>query len=424
MHWHGIQAYGISRGAGGSLRIVRVRRGKAVPVASGAPDAPAVRGALAAIDREVDALDAVLAVPWPLGKTVSRKLVSPFASRAKSARIWSGLLDLSLPFPVEDAELDIAPLPAGGGKAQAFAQVVRKADFALASESWEAAGLHPTHAVAVVGELRREAAGGELVVLDCDAALWLTASGEERAIRWAAGAGDADKERLLRSRLARPDGAAERVLTWAGDGAAAWAERAEAWNIAGRNRVHPAGEDLLAVAAARRAADDATAANPLRDHPALAARAARAKARGVAAVAVLAALVAAGGIAAARNARSASDALAGRVARTARALVGRAVPPGSERLMVSRSRDERNVLHAAAEEAASPGAEKTLADVLAAFGDGGEEIARLAASPGGFVAEGTGDAAAAAERLRADGWEVDLERGENGWKAEGVRHGG
>jgi hypothetical protein len=419
--FHAIQSYGIARGAGGTLRIVRVRRGRTSPVASGPADSPAVREALAAIDREVNALKAVLAVPWPIGKTVSRTLVSPFASRAKSARIWRNLLDLTLPFPVEDAELDVTELPSEDGRARAFAQVVRRTDLERERAAWERLGIRPTHAMAVVPELRKEAAGGELVVLSHDAALWLAPSGEPRVVRWAAEADDAGKEQLLKTRLAPENGAEGRVLTWAGDGAEKWAGRAEGWGIAARHRVHSAGEDLPAVAAARRAAEDAGAANPLRGHPALVAKEARARTRGMAAAVALAAVVALGGIWAAGKARSDAAALGARAAKAAEALVGRAVPPGSERLMADRSRGERSVLLSAAEEATSPGAERTLAEVLAAFGDGGDEIASLAASPGGFRAEGRGPVETAAGRLREAGWKVEVARRGDGWTVEGEK---
>lgn len=78
--------------------------------------------------RELERGTAVLAVAAPARCTVVRRLVAPFASERKAARVWASLLDMDLPFPVEAARWDWTPAEPENGKAAALAAAVRRAD--------------------------------------------------------------------------------------------------------------------------------------------------------------------------------------------------------------------------------------------------------------------------------------------------------
>lgn len=120
------------------------------------------RGALRAVPwppeeaarRELDRGTAVLAVAAPAACTVVRRLVAPFASGRKAARVWGSLLDMDLPFPVEAARWDWTPAEPDSGKAAAIAAAVRRSD---------------------LNAFLRDAAGRGAVPARCDAeapALW------------------------------------------------------------------------------------------------------------------------------------------------------------------------------------------------------------------------------------------------------------
>lgn len=81
-----------------------------------------------AMRRELSRGAVPLAVAAPAPSTVVRRLVAPFASARKAARVWASLLDMDLPFPVEAAQCDYLPDGTEDGKACAIASAVRRAD--------------------------------------------------------------------------------------------------------------------------------------------------------------------------------------------------------------------------------------------------------------------------------------------------------
>lgn len=75
---------------------------------------------------------------------VLRTLRSPLKELDKSAELWPGLLDASLPFPLEDCMVVFSPPrahPDGGWICDAYA--ARRVDLEAELGRWEALGLHP-----------------------------------------------------------------------------------------------------------------------------------------------------------------------------------------------------------------------------------------------------------------------------------------
>lgn len=83
-----------------------------------------------------------VAVPAPC--TVVRRLVAPFASVRKAARVWASLLDMDLPFPVEAAQCDFAPAGKEDGRACAIACAVRRTDLDAFLREAAARGAEPS----------------------------------------------------------------------------------------------------------------------------------------------------------------------------------------------------------------------------------------------------------------------------------------
>lgn len=94
--------------------------------------------------RELARGAAGLAVAAPAASTVVRRLVAPFASARKAARVWASLLDMDLPFPVEAAQCDFTPDGTEDGKACAMAAAVRRADLDAFLDEAAAHGAAPS----------------------------------------------------------------------------------------------------------------------------------------------------------------------------------------------------------------------------------------------------------------------------------------
>lgn len=94
--------------------------------------------------REIARGAAALAVAAPAPCTVVRRLVAPFASARKAARIWASLLDMDLPFPVEAAQCDFAPAGRDSGRACATACAVRRTDLDAFLREAAARGAEPS----------------------------------------------------------------------------------------------------------------------------------------------------------------------------------------------------------------------------------------------------------------------------------------
>ena len=147
-------AYGLDRTAG-RLVVARSVRGRpAVLLHDGAPGAPGAAEALAAARADVLAGKAALAIAAPPAATFIRELRTPISSPAKAARVWASLLDLELPFPVEQAAHFAAPprkLPEGG--LATCAAAIRADDLQGALADADAAGIPATHVDALAPAL-------------------------------------------------------------------------------------------------------------------------------------------------------------------------------------------------------------------------------------------------------------------------------
>ena len=421
----------------GRLLLAEAVRGRAARVVfRGEAGSKEAAAALEGVRRDVAAGRAFCAVAAPAGQTVFRRLAAPFASRRKMEKVWKSLLDVSLPFPVEDAVCARTDIRIEGGRAAAGAAAIREADLAAELERAEAAGLDATHAdVAALAlwseQVRlkppaREDAEAFLAWVGRDWSLCLRGRGEEllaaHAVRHP-GAGEKERDALLRQRLPLllAEGAEGAAVWWAGPGAEGdgAAERLAGLLPAGsarRQAVHAKPGELLARALARRALEGS--GENLRDgealHPALRRRAERAEKRlawgAIAAAAAVVALNAAWGTALDRRGRALKE----EVHRVAAGIVGPGLQAGQERLMAERAVEKRDAAMAPVRRSIAPdGVERALAELLEAAQGKGIEFSRLQLSAGGFSLEGaaTGPAGAGPlrEALEAAGWHIQPE---------------
>jgi hypothetical protein len=422
---------------GGRIVLAKAVRGRAARVVfRGEAGSREAAAALEEVRRDVAAGRAFCAIAAPAGQTVFRRLAAPFASRRKMEKVWKSLLDVSLPFPVEDAACAHAESRPEGGRAVVAAAAIREADLAAELERAEKAGLEATQADVAALALwseqvllkppAREDAESFLVWVGLDCSLCLRGRGTEllaaHAIRHP-GAGEKEREELLRKRLPLllAEGPETASAWWAGPGAegAGAAERLAGLLPAGsarRQAVHAKPGELLARALARRALEGS--GENLRDgealHPALRRRAERAEKRlawgAIAAAAALVALNAAWGTALDRRGRALKE----EVHRVAAGIVGPGLQTGQERLMAERAVEKRDAAMAPVRRSMAPdGAETALAELLEAAQGKGLEFSRLRLSSAGFSLEGTTTGPEGTgplrEALEAAGWRIQDE---------------
>jgi hypothetical protein len=142
-------AYGIDD-SGGRLTVVRAARRRAAAAFTvvcdqlAAPDRARTDAALQAMAAEVAAGGAVTAAGLPAGAGLARWLATPFPSRSKAIRVLPSLLDLQLPFPVEQCRHQVAAFRRDpDGHVQALAVAVRIADLDQRLADLAAGGLDP-----------------------------------------------------------------------------------------------------------------------------------------------------------------------------------------------------------------------------------------------------------------------------------------
>ena len=100
---------------------------------------------LSTIQAEVLARDAGLSSSLPTGSCFARWLQTPFASESKAARVQHSLLDIQLPFPLEEC---IALFPRRGrneaNQVKCLAVVAKSSTVESALHQWQELGIDPT----------------------------------------------------------------------------------------------------------------------------------------------------------------------------------------------------------------------------------------------------------------------------------------
>lgn len=128
------------------IEVVRSRRGVEYRSRLG-PDSirPGEAAALwAEIRFQQNAGRTMLAAALPVQNAGILTVTAPFASRSKARKVWPALLDLQLPFPVEDCAFAIVeahPLPDGRTTARAI--VARREPVRTLLEAWTDSGAPP-----------------------------------------------------------------------------------------------------------------------------------------------------------------------------------------------------------------------------------------------------------------------------------------
>lgn len=372
-----------------------------------------------AIRRELAKGTAALAIAAPARATVVRQLEAPFASARKAARVWASLLDMDLPFPVEAARCDYAPLPPAAGKARALACAVRRADLDAFLDDAAEAGAVPAfcdaEALALWNEHLRDAppSGADrirlLVHAAADHVTVLRGCGRElgtvHVLRSAPAALPAAQWRARFRQIAFSSGDAPTDVWWSGSADAAALRDALSGEPGLRHETHRDPATFLARALARRAADGQCAAllPPDRLPPAIVRRRQR-RLRAVWTAAAAASILVLALNAAVRCRFRAEDArLQAQLSEAAAALTDAPLVPGQEVLMAERAlaadAPAWDAMHAA--RTADPRAPYALA-VLRELAGRDVRFSRVTWSPAGLDIAGDAPSARAVENLT--GW--------------------
>ena len=358
---------------------------------------------------------AALAIAAPARATVVRRLEAPFSSAQKAARVWPSLLDMDLPFPVEAAQCDYAPLPPADGKARALACAVRRADLEPFLDDVAASGTAPSfcdaEAPALWTEHLRDAppSGADrprlLVHAAADHVTILRGRGREletvHVLRTAPSTLPAAQWRARFRQIASGSDAPADVW-WSGSGDADALRGALTGEPGLRHETHRDPTTFLARAIARRAADGQCAAllPPDRLPPAIVRRGQR-RLRAVWLAAAVASLIALALNAAVRCRFRAEDArLQSQLAEAASALTDAPLVPGQEVLMAERAiaADAPAWDAVRAARTSDPRAPCALA-ILRELAGRGATFSRASWSPAGLDISGTAPSAQAVENL-------------------------
>lgn len=442
--------------AGVSIRTVLEQR-----LGPGGLDDP---GRLAPVQADLLAGSAALSAAIPTGSSFTRWLETPFGSRRKALRVLPALLDIQLPFPLENCVYRFPCIEGSraGGRVRALAVAARIPDIEEQIGRLKTLGLDPLivehEALAVWNLYRREypSKATDLEVVahlgtsrsalvlgtgDGLAAAFPLGPGVE-ALKQDAGNGDGTPgsavsafrrrvRHILRANV--PDEARATRWTWTGAGAdeAALTRALEAAlhdepGITFETAREP--QTFLARALATDALEGSAAAGNLRsgplEHAACAVRRGahlrRAATSGIIAGALLCGIGLAGPWLLAHRDRQLQD----EITRQAKTLTGmRAVPRGQELLIVEQKLADRRQREATILRAGSLGASHIMADAVARAGPAGVTLTGVTARPGFFSVKGVapdrGRAQEFADELRGGGFTTALEL-ENGADGERV----
>lgn len=381
-----------------------------------------------AAQRELARGAVALAVAAPAPSTVVRRLVAPFSSARKAARVWASLLDMDLPFPVEAAQCDYAPGGTEDGKACAIASAVRRADLDAFLEDAAANGAEPSccdaEALALWDQHLYEvppasdARTAMLVHAAADHVTVLRGRGRRlesvHVLRAAPSGLSADRWRMRFSQLAAgvaADGPADVWWSGSGVGDGCAMRKALTGEPGLRHETHRGPETFLARALARRAVEGCCAnLLPAESLPPAVAGRRRARARAVNLAIIGVSLLVMALNAALRIRHDAErEYLDRQLADTASAIV-KDVPlvPGQEVLLAQRALADggpvRETLRGA--RLPSPSAEQAL-ELLRGLAERGVRFSRVAWTPAGLEIAGSAPSPRTVENLPG-GWSPNV----------------
>lgn len=386
----------------------------------------------------------------PTYATFLRRLTAPLPSPDKARRVLPALLDIELPFPLESCAYDFLDLARSGtGEVEALAIAARTEDLQSHLARMRDAGFDPAviehEAVALwrqsVAEIPFARAQRRLLIyLGYDRTSLAIGGGRglESATGIRLGADDAAgspaqqaiAQRLApwwRAQLAR-EGAAETHVVWCGP----LAQRAETRDAvaallfagaAPSGAVHREPETFLARALAARwvtrSDDEGNLRRGALAHPDTERRARRGVNRRLVALAAAALLLATLNAGWRFALDRAQDHWQQRLESEARIVTGTdRIPRGQEWLAARRAIESDAAGWSAFHRAIEPGAQHTLARILASAGQHALTLHALGVRPQAVMLQGTAGAWEDSERLSADlaalGWRVQIERREAG----------
>lgn len=367
----------------------------------------------------------------PPGVTWTRFVECPVGSRRKADRIWEGLLDLELPFPVEGAAWGMEGVRRKGGGWEGIGTAIQREDWEASEAGWRAEGWEITHGDSAAGAIWEALGGGQgagrRTIAWVEPGSVLTACGEGGILTGVhylrSGPGETGFGTLWTRRAAgmleTGDGE-KRDIWWCGPEAGR--ARREMESAARREGVRFAvaedGEGVLAVALAERAAKGRGAGlkRGEKAHPGWVAKERRERRFWMGLTAGLAALVLALNGLAGRM-RLSEERMAGeRVGMAAESIAGRRLSKGQERLLVGRMLEE--VAERMAVAGRSMGREgdtaERLREILSGLASTGAEARRVAVSGKEATVELTaGTAGRFGAEMGGRGWEgMEMESGE------------
>ena len=142
--------YGFDLSASRIVIVKSTRRrggkGSECSVVCDQPPAAVTPDILRDIQTEVAKGQAVTAACMPSSESFVRWLQTPLASRAKARKVAPSLLDIQLPFPLEECAYDIVQFrTSADGKVDALALAARTQDIAARLGQFQRAGIEPMH---------------------------------------------------------------------------------------------------------------------------------------------------------------------------------------------------------------------------------------------------------------------------------------
>jgi len=142
-------SYGIDDTAGRVIIVRASRRGKTIRTRvvyddSKSPEELSTDSAIAAIEHDILNHDAITSVAISSYSSFSRWLETPFSSRSKALKVLPSLLDVQLPFPLEQCQYRFAKLGSGpNGMVRALALASRRNDLTARLATISTLGIDP-----------------------------------------------------------------------------------------------------------------------------------------------------------------------------------------------------------------------------------------------------------------------------------------